>query len=73
MRAPGPLPSSSRLPQTPSQLQTIFEANLPLLLSIFNPEGWLEITYLDDTWRVGRDNKGNVFLLERPEGEAAAA
>lgn len=58
---------------TPSQLQTIFEANLPLLLSIFNPEGWLEITYLDDTWRVGRDNKGNVFLLERPEGEAAAA
>ncbi|KXZ56946.1 hypothetical protein GPECTOR_1g853 [Gonium pectorale] len=56
----------------PAQLQKIFEANLPLLLSIFNPEGHLDITYLDaqpagpGAWRVGRDNKGNVFLLERP-------
>ncbi|GIM12285.1 hypothetical protein Vretimale_15651 [Volvox reticuliferus] len=64
---------------TPSQLQKIFEANLDLLLSIFNPEGHLDITYLDvegqgtaggpfGCWRVGRDNKGNVFLLERPRG-----
>ncbi|KAG2489590.1 hypothetical protein HYH03_011871 [Edaphochlamys debaryana] len=55
----------------PAQLQKIFEATLPLLLSIFNPEGHLDISYLDPqprelgAWRVGRDNKGNVFLLER--------
>ncbi|GLC38637.1 hypothetical protein PLESTB_000454900 [Pleodorina starrii] len=65
---------------TPAGLQKIFEANLDLLLSIFNPEGHLDITYLDldsdldleaegaasGCWRVGRDNKGNVFLLARP-------
>ncbi|KAG2442449.1 hypothetical protein HXX76_002535 [Chlamydomonas incerta] len=56
----------------PAQLQKIFEANLDLLLSVFNPEGHLDITYLDPqpaapgAWRVGRDNKGNVFLLQRP-------
>lgn len=60
-RTPTPL-------QAPKQLQTIFEANLDLLLSIFNPEGHLDITYLEASpggWRVGRDDKGNVFLLER--------
>lgn len=51
--------------QVPTQLQKLFEANYDLLLSIFNPEGWLDITYLDDTTRVGRDDKGNVFLLTR--------
>ncbi|GLI69278.1 hypothetical protein VaNZ11_013854 [Volvox africanus] len=59
----------------PAQFQNIFEANLNLLLSIFNPEGHLDITYLDvegaaggpfGCWRVGRDNKDNVFLLKRP-------
>ncbi|GFR40733.1 hypothetical protein Agub_g1343, partial [Astrephomene gubernaculifera] len=123
----------------PPQLQQLFEANLQLLLSIFNPEGHLDITYLEteqqaaaaaaaaaagtgagaaaeggaacaaglsggagtsgrgadgggvaagsaaakgpaagvvgaaagaaaaptSAWRVGRDDKGNVFLLER--------
>ncbi|EFJ48670.1 hypothetical protein VOLCADRAFT_45589, partial [Volvox carteri f. nagariensis] len=29
----------------PTQLQKIFEANLDLLLSIFNPEGYLDLTY----------------------------
>jgi PAP_fibrillin len=26
---------------------------------------WLEITYLDDTLRIGRGNEGNVFVLTR--------
>ncbi len=55
-------------PQVPAQLQKLFEANYDLLLGIFNPEGHLDITYLDDRHRVGRDNKGNVFLLERVVG-----
>jgi hypothetical protein len=51
--------------QVPSQLQQIFKANYELLLSIFNPEGWLDITFVDGDMRVGRDDKGNLFLLER--------
>ena len=49
----------------PEQLLSLFQKNYDLLLSIFNPEGWLEITYIDETLRIGRDDKGNVFLLER--------
>ena len=49
----------------PAQLQTLFRANFDLLLSIFNPDGWLDITFVDADMRVGRDDKGNVFLLER--------
>lgn len=54
---------SSRL--VPEQLLSLFQKNYDLLLSIFNPEGWLEITYVDDMLRVGRDDKGNIFLVER--------
>ncbi|CAM6100688.1 unnamed protein product [Calypogeia fissa] len=50
---------------SPERLFSLFKKNYDLLLGIFNPEGWLEITYVDDTVRVGRDDKGNVFLLER--------
>jgi PAP_fibrillin len=49
----------------PEQLQSLFQANYALLLSIFNPEGWLDITYVDDDMRVGRDDKGNLFVLQR--------
>jgi len=49
----------------PAALQKLFEANYDLLLSIFNPQGHLDITYLDDEHRVGRDDKGNVYLLKR--------
>lgn len=49
----------------PEQLLKLFQKNYDLLLSIFNPEGWLEITYIDDEMRVGRDDKGNIFVLER--------
>ena len=49
----------------PQQLNKIFEANYDMLLSIFNPQGHLDVTYVDDTHRIGRDDKGNVFFLER--------
>jgi len=49
----------------PEALEQLFRANYALLLSIFNPEGWLDVTYLDAEVRVGRDDKGNVFVLER--------
>uniref|UniRef100_A0A5B7AWN2 Plastid lipid-associated protein/fibrillin conserved domain-containing protein n=1 Tax=Davidia involucrata TaxID=16924 RepID=A0A5B7AWN2_DAVIN len=52
---------------TPDQLMNVFRKNYDLLLSIFNPVGWLEITYVDDTLRIGRDDKGNIFVLERSE------
>lgn len=54
---------------TPDQLMNVFRQNYDLLLGIFNPEGWLEITYVDDTMRIGRDDKGNVFILERSKEE----
>ncbi len=49
----------------PQHFQRLFEKNYDLLLSIFNPEGWLDITYVDAEHRIGRDDKGNVFVLER--------
>ena len=49
----------------PPQLETLFRANYALLLSIFNPDGWLDVTYVDAELRVGRDDKGNIFVLER--------
>ncbi|CAI0428329.1 unnamed protein product [Linum tenue] len=52
---------------TPDQLMNVFQKNYDLLLSIFNPEGWLELTYVDDEMRIGRDQKGNIFVLERSE------
>ncbi|GLT70411.1 hypothetical protein SLA2020_424930 [Shorea laevis] len=54
---------------TPDQLMNMFQKNYDLLLAIFNPEGWLEITYVDDNLRIGRDDKGNIFILERSEEE----
>ncbi|KAJ3700429.1 hypothetical protein LUZ61_004134 [Rhynchospora tenuis] len=52
---------------TPDQLMGLFEKNYDLLLNIFNPEGWLEITYVDESFRIGRDDKGNIFVLERSD------
>jgi PAP_fibrillin len=49
----------------PAQLEKMFGDRLPLLLEVFNPEGWLEVTYVDAAFRVGRDYRGNVFVLER--------
>lgn len=80
-----------------AQLMNVFRKNYDILLGIFNPEGWLEITYpnfwlivflcfhtcniddnccfliplsyryVDDKMRIGRDDKGNIFVLERFE------
>ncbi|CAN6438992.1 unnamed protein product [Victoria cruziana] len=49
----------------PGQLLNLFKKNYDLLLAIFNPEGWLDITYVDEDLRIGRDDKGNLFVLER--------
>lgn len=51
--------------QVPKALEQLFASNYDMLLSIFNPEGWLDITYVDSTHRVGRDDKGNVYYLQR--------
>jgi hypothetical protein len=51
--------------QEPLPLEQLFKQNYDLLLSIFNPEGWLDITYVDQDMRVGRDDKGNIYVLER--------
>lgn len=58
--------------QVPDQLQRLFEKNYDLLLSIFNPQGWLDITYVDASHRVGRDDKGNVFYLVRAPASDSA-
>ncbi|CAN6234984.1 unnamed protein product [Urochloa humidicola] len=52
---------------TPEQLMNIFQKNYDMLLAIFNPEGWLEITYVDESLRIGRDDKENIFVLERAD------
>ncbi|MQM09245.1 hypothetical protein Taro_042112 [Colocasia esculenta] len=54
---------------SPEQLMNLFQRNHDLLLAIFNPEGWLEITYVDESIRIGRDDKGNIFILERTSEE----
>lgn len=50
---------------TPPALDSLLGQHMNLLLSIFNPEGWLETTFADERLRVGRDDKGRVFVLER--------
>ncbi|VAH47744.1 unnamed protein product [Triticum turgidum subsp. durum] len=52
---------------TPDQLMNIFQKNYDMLLAIFNPEGWLEITYVDESLRIGRDDKANIFVLEKTD------
>ncbi|KAJ8765326.1 hypothetical protein K2173_012023 [Erythroxylum novogranatense] len=49
----------------PEQLKNMFKRNYDLLVSIFNPEGWMEISYVDDDMRIGRDCNGNIFILEK--------
>ncbi|KAJ8909077.1 hypothetical protein NDN08_005774 [Rhodosorus marinus] len=49
----------------PAMLEKLLGQNLGLLTEIFNPEGHLDITFVDDTLRIGRDHKDNIFVLER--------
>ena len=51
--------------QVPEKLQKVVVNNFDLLLSVFNPEGFLDITYCDEDMRCGRDDKGNMFVLQR--------
>ncbi|KAL0908330.1 hypothetical protein M5K25_022819 [Dendrobium thyrsiflorum] len=46
------------------------QKNYDLLIEIFNPAGWLDITYIDDSMRIGRDDKGTIFVLERVAQES---
>ena len=49
----------------PTELQKLFEANYDLLLSIFNPSGHLDLSYVDEIHRIGRDDKGNIFYMRK--------
>lgn len=51
------------------QLETI-QRFLAIDISITRREqkGWLEVTYLDDTLRIGRGNQGSVFVLTKVSG-----
>jgi hypothetical protein len=61
--------SLTRAGLAPPALDALFgPARLPLLLEIFNPEGWLDTTFVGGGLRVGRDDKGHVYVLERVVG-----
>lgn len=49
----------------PEVIDKILGENKALLTKIFNPEGYLNITYVDESLRIGRDGRGHVFVLER--------
>lgn len=51
----------------PVKLEELLGENISLLSQIFDPTGFLDITYLDENLRIGRDDKGNIFVLERCE------
>ena len=51
----------------PQSFERLLGENRNLLLEIFDPTGFLEITYIDDDLRIGRDNKGHVFVLEKTD------
>jgi hypothetical protein len=57
---------------TPDRLITAIESgqkftalDLPINRSADKEPAWLEVTYLDDTLRIGRGNEGNVFVLTK--------
>ena len=39
------------------------QATLPL--GWVRPQGWVEVTYLDEDFRIGRGDKGSVFIAKR--------
>lgn len=54
----------------PESLDRLLGDNRSLLTQIFDPDGWLDITYVDEAVRIGRDHNGHVFVLEKlPPGE----
>lgn len=53
----------------PESMEQLLGDNRQLLVDIFNPQGYLDITYVDESMRIGRDNKGKVFVLEKVTDE----
>lgn len=59
-------------------LNSGFNLNLGFLFSILSlfrgteESGWLETTYVDSTMRIGRGNKGTMFVLTRSESDVKA-
>ncbi|NET09915.1 MAG: fibrillin [Merismopedia sp. SIO2A8] len=56
--------------RTPEQFIDQMEATqrffaIDIRLPAGNQQGWLDITYLDDTLRIGRGNQGSVFVLTK--------
>lgn len=49
----------------PESLRKLLGDNEKLLSDIFDPTGFLDITYVDSCVRIGRDGKGQVFVLEK--------
>jgi hypothetical protein len=49
----------------PIKLEKLLGSNIGLLSEIFDPTGYLDVTYLDSQMRIGRDHAGNIFVLER--------
>lgn len=56
---------------TPPGLEKMLGENVGLLTQIFDPTGWLDVTYLDDDYRLGRDDKGHLFVLQKVVEEDA--
>eukprot|EP00183_Erythrolobus_madagascarensis_P002791 CAMPEP_0185854268 /NCGR_PEP_ID=MMETSP1354-20130828/21853_1 /TAXON_ID=708628 /ORGANISM="Erythrolobus madagascarensis, Strain CCMP3276" /LENGTH=279 /DNA_ID=CAMNT_0028555991 /DNA_START=39 /DNA_END=878 /DNA_ORIENTATION=- len=51
----------------PEKLKVMLGDNMKLLLKIFEPDGFLDITFLDEDLRVGRNDKGDVFVLAKDD------
>jgi hypothetical protein len=50
----------------PTQFASMMnEQRQQTLMELFDPTGYLDVTYLDDTYRIVRDDKGFVYLWER--------
>ncbi|KAK9845028.1 hypothetical protein WJX74_009835 [Apatococcus lobatus] len=45
-------------------------ANITVPLGWIKPKGWIQTTYLDDELRVGRGDKGSIFLAARQKPRA---
>ena len=60
--------------QTPNQfIQKLETSQRFLAVDIAIPRreqtGWLDVTYLDDSLRIGRGNQGSVFVLTKVSGD----
>lgn len=51
----------------PKALEAILGDKSDLLTEIFDPTGHLDITFVGDDLRIGRDHNGDIFVLERCE------